>query len=386
MTPSSKTYENVVNQLKATNGVVSVGAFYSRGQNVEPIGTSHTFYVKLKNANDYPILEQFANSTNTKIVKEIPYVPLWYIVEVVNSSQNAVSMSNQFYESNLFADVDPAFMFNFRSNCSNDPFFNSLWGLHNSSNNNNDINICDAWGITEGEGVKVAVLDTGIDLQHPDLSSNIAPISYDCQTDTSPSIIRGDSHGTHVAGTIGAVKDNNLQVVGVAPKSKLVSISHSLSTIVSNISAHLASGIGWAVQNGVDIINNSWGDQGGASFNNLHSSVLEQTITNAIISGRNNKGTIVVFSSGNYGDVMDYPATFDNRIITVGAINPGGTRATFFHPRSSGYGSKLDVVAPGKYILSTVNNGYIDSNNGTSMAAPHVSGVAALILSVNPEL
>ena len=152
--------------------------------------------------------------------------------------------------------------------------------INNSANPAIDINACQAWGITQGNGVKVAVLDTGIDLVHTDLQSNIFNLSYDCQTQTSKSILRPQNswyyHGTHVAGTIGAIKDNNLQVVGVAPQSKLMSISHSLS-LTPNISAELASGISWAYENGADVINNSWGDPS-PNGSNFGSSILENAI------------------------------------------------------------------------------------------------------------
>src|SRR5690606_31690870 len=99
-----------------------------------------------------------------------------------------------------FAAVDPAFIFDFSPECANDPDFGSLWGLHNSSHPGIDINACDAWDITEGNGVNVAVLDQGIYKQHNDLSSNISSLSYDTQSHSSPSVyINGNWHGTHVA-------------------------------------------------------------------------------------------------------------------------------------------------------------------------------------------
>jgi hypothetical protein len=182
-----------------------------------------------------------------------------------------------------------------------------------------------------------------------------------------------------VSGTIGAVKDNNLQVVGVTPQSKLMSISHSMS-LTPNFSAELASGMSWAYQNGADVINNSWGDwdpNGG----NFGSAILENAINNAILLGRNNKGTIVVFATGNENGPLRYPASINSNILAVGAITSIGSRSSF-----SNYGSKLDIVAPGSNILSTLPNNQIGPDSGTSMASPHVAGVCALILSVNPCL
>ncbi|MDG1452148.1 MAG: S8 family serine peptidase [Polaribacter sp.] len=353
-----------------------------RQNNIESITISNIFYVKLKNSTDLNLLQQVANQKNVNIIHQNIFMPLWYKLELNNgNSRSSLEICNEFYETGHFADIDPAFQFDFSNSCSNDDDFGDLWGLNNTTNPDIDINICNAWSITEGNGVNVAVLDQGIHKTHNDLNDNISSLSYDTQNGRSPSIfISGSSHGTHVAGIIGAEKDNNLQVVGVAPKSKIMSISNPLY-VTQSISEELANGINWAVQNGAHIINNSWGDQGGSYYNDLHSAVLEDAITNALNNGRNGLGTILVFASGNRAPAIDYPASFHDDALVVGAISSSGNRTNF-----SGYGNDLDIVAPGKGILSTIQNQGIASLSGTSMAAPHVAGVAALILSVNPNL
>jgi subtilisin family serine protease len=339
--------------------------------------------VKLKNISDFNLLQQVAAQRNVKIEKQVPNMPLWYILSLnPNSSDYSFEISNFFYETGFFEDVDPAFMFDFKPTCTNDTMFGSLWGLNNISNPNIDINACQAWNISQGANVNVAILDQGVDKVHNDLSSNISPTSFNCQTGTSPSGTP-DTHGTHVAGIVGAVRNNNLQVVGVAPQSKLMSISHPL-TLTPNISAELASGISFAWQNGAAAINNSWGDQGGTFFNQLHSTILENSIVNAMTQGRNGKGTLVIFAAGNFGGsgpIMDYPANFHDDIIAVGSITSTGVRSNF-----SGFGPRLDVVAPGSGILSTSPGNNTTTLSGTSMAAPHVTGIVALILAVNPNL
>ena len=382
--PTDLEFLQKINSLKENPNINNVSLYYKRN-NASSIGTSNYFYIKLNDSNDFTTLQQIATQKNVQIVKQVPNMPLWYILSLKKSTiGNSLDLANYLYETGLFADVDPAFMFNFRNNCTNDTDFGSLWGLNNSANPNIDINACQAWNISQGNGVKVAVVDQGIDKNHNDLAGNISNLSYNAQTSTSPSIfIKPNRHGTHVAGTIGAIKDNNLQVVGVAPLSKIMSVSHSLS-LTPNISAELASGISWAYQNGADVINNSWGDQGGQLYNQLHSTILENAITSAMTLGRNNKGTLIVFAAGNYGSsgpIMDYPSNFNDNIISVGSITSIGARSSF-----SGYGAKLDIVAPGSNILSTTPNNGTQSLDGTSMASPHVAGVCALILSANPSL
>ncbi len=382
--PSDLDFFQKINSLKQNPNINNVSLYFNR-TNAPSIGTSKYFYIKLYNENDLATLEKMAIQKNVQIVKQVPNMPLWYILSLNKTTiGGSLDLTNYFYETGLFADVDPAFMFNFRNNCTNDTNFGSLWGLNNSSNVNIDINGCQAWNLSQGNGVKVAVLDQGIDITHNDLAGNISTLSFDTETPGGgPSVFNGDSHGTHVAGTIAAIKDNGLQVVGVAPLSKIMPISHSLY-LTPNISAELASGISWAYINGADVINNSWGDQGGYFYNDLHSAILESAINDALTMGRNNKGTLVVFASGNYGDsgpVMDYPAYFNENITTVGAITSVGARSDF-----SGYGTELDVVAPGSNILSTLPNNQTGPNSGTSMASPHAAGVCALILSANPSL
>lgn len=382
--PKEVEYYQKINALRQVKNVTHVAQYFERGHDAKPIGLSNTFYVKLKGEGNTESLNEVVKAKNLSIVKQVPYMPEWYILSInAGSTDNVLDVTNYIMETGNFADIDPAFMFNFERTCTNDTNFGSLWGLDNSSNPAIDINACQAWTITQGLGSKAAILDQGIDISHNDLDTNILGPGYNAPTGTSPSIFGGASHGTHVAGTVGAIKDNNLQVVGVSPKSKILPISHPL-TLTPTISAELASGMSWAWQNNADVINNSWGDQGGAYYSQLQSAILENAILNALTLGRNGLGTLVVFAAGNYGTsgaVMDYPGTYHNDITTVGSITSSGARSSF-----SGYGTKLDVVAPGSNILSTLPGNNIGSMNGTSMASPHVTGTIALILSINPCL
>jgi len=376
-TPSVLEYTNIINDLKQNGQIKYALPFFENG-NAPPIGTSDIFYVKLKQIEDTTLLRNLAIQQNVQIIKQVLYMPLWYVLSIQNSSfTNSLEVTNYFYETGYFEDIDPAFMFNFEPSCSNDPEFYQLWGLQNTSNPGIDINVCDAWAITRGAGINVAVVDNIIDKTHRDLANNMHSLHFDLYGG-----IGGSRHGTLVTGVIAAVKDNHLDVVGVAPESKIMGVSH---TFGGNVYMHmeLASGISWAWQNGADVINNSWYDpQGGIH----HGAILEDAIIDAMTRGRGGKGCVVVFAAGNNGTHhLYYPGNFHDDILTVGAISNDGTRGVFYHG-SSNYGKKLDVVAPGVGILSTDYNNGLHSNSGTSLAAPHVSGIAALILSVNPEL
>lgn len=353
------------------NSEISVAPVF--GSEDSPLATSEYFYVKVKNEGNSVDLRAIADENSVEIVDTVPYMPGWYILKAPNTS-NGLLMSNTFYETGLFADVDPAFMFDFRSStCTSEPSEGNQWGL-------NKINMCDAWDITKGNSnITVAVLDQGIDKNHKEFASNYSSLSYDVMNRSVPSVVRGE-HGTHVGGIIGA-NHNGIQIAGVAPNTTLLSISHDLY-ISPTFSQELASGFGYARVNGASIINNSWGDQGGRLHEDMHSAILEDAIRTAIETGRNGKGMIVIFASGNWNSPnVDYPGSCNSDILVVGSINSLEKRSSF-----SSYGNCLDIMAPGENILSTLPNNSIGYMSGTSMAAPHVAGIAALILSVNPSL
>lgn len=338
------------------------------------IGLSDYIYVKLQSTGDFHVLEAQAAKYDLTIVEQNKYMPLWYTLRCSESTKySSLEVANRMFETELFASSVADLMTHDDIECTNDPNFNQLWGLSNTSDPTADVNACDAWTITEGSGVNVAVLDQGIELTHIDLAANVSPLSYDTESNTSPSQIFGD-HGTHCAGTVGAVGDNNTQVVGIAPECTLVSISNSLAG-TPNSRQKRADGFNWAVLNGVDVVSNSWGS--GVQYQ-----IIDDAIDNALTNGRGGLGCIVVFSAGNNnGSPVSYPANALPGILAVGSITSTGARSSF-----SNIGTDLDVVAPGSSILSTVLSNGTGFKSGTSMACPHVAGLAALILSVNPCL
>ncbi|MGF1735083.1 S8 family peptidase [Photobacterium satsumensis] len=215
------------------------------------------------------------------------------------------------------------------------------------------------WGITKGEGVKVAVLDTGIDIDHPDLKSAIKD-SVDL---TGDGIEDTNGHGTHCAGIIGA-RLNNIGFVGVAPKSELL-IAKVLNNNGQGANSWVTKGIYWAVENGADIISMSLG--GPTSDPDLYKAIQYALY----------HGVFIICAAGNEGglgqNTIGYPARYGG-VITVASHDINGNPSGF-----SSQGGEVDVMAPGSRIWSTYINGGYKELSGTSMATPFVAGLAALI-------
>jgi len=257
---SASQYENKVTDIKQSRDNLIVSPFFTN-QRGEKIGLSNFFYVKLKSLNDTVILKQQASSYNAVVVSQDTFMPLWFVLSVTsNSANNTLELSNIFYESGLFQYVEPDFIIENIFACANDTYFANQWGLNNTGQyggkSGTDIKACNAWQISTGSNIVVAVFDQGIELNHPDLVANIFPQSFDTQNGTSPSIVRGD-HGTACAGIIGAKQNNNLGISGVSPNCWLMSISNGLNSASTLAKQQLASGINWAWKHGADVISNS---------------------------------------------------------------------------------------------------------------------------------
>ena len=273
----------------------------------------------------------------------------------------------------------------------NDPSFPNQWGL-------TKINCPAAWDRTTGSAsVVVAVIDTGIDLDHPELAALLVP-GWD-MVDLGPSPIppagfhfEGDfmgrdndpqdevGHGTHVAGTIACASNNATGVAGVTWNCRLMPVK-VLTRMVNNANpadvrgvgsaADIAAGIRYAVDHGARVLNLSLGGT-------VDTMVERDAIAYAIA-----QGAVVVAAMGNafqQGNPTSFPGAYPD-VVAVGAINQTDQRAFF-----SQTGPHIDVAAPGVGVLSTVWDNGFATMSGTSMASPHVAGVAALILSCNSSL
>lgn len=267
-----------------------------------------------------------------------------------------------------------------------DPDFLRLWGLRNTGQTVNgtagtagaDCRVTQAWEVTRGaQNVIVAVIDTGADLDHPDLADNLFPRGsedWDFADGDDPVPNDSDVHGTHVAGTAAAV-ENTTGIVGVAPRCRIMPLRVDLTAgmnqnradAINYVADQAASNIGHRY-----VVNCSWrmsGDHAG--------------VHNAIIRAVNNN-VVVVFAAGNDNRNTDavprFPAVYPE-VISVAATDQRDLKAAF-----SNFGRNVDVAAPGVNIWSSIPNDTHRFLDGTSMAAPHVAGLAALIWSMNPTL
>ena len=363
--------------------------------------------VKLKSGVPKEKLRALNRSKDARIKKSIPDTK----VNVVDlpSDLSVEQAVGQYKKSPAVEYAEPDYILK-PTKTPNDPKYTSLYGLNNTGQtggtSNADINAPEAWDATTGSASTiVGVIDTGVDISHPDLRNNIWTNPGESGTDAlgrnkatngvdddnngyvddvhgwdflhnNNSVYDsgdGDDHGTHVSGTIAAQGNNGIGVTGVNWRARIMPLKFIGPT--GGYTSDAEAAIHYAIDNGAKITNNSWGGGG-------YSQSLKDAITAA-----QNAGVLFVAAAGNNGTNNDaspsYPASFDNaNIVSVAATDDKDALASF-----SNYGStSVDLGAPGVGILSTLPGNTYGSYSGTSMASPHVAGVAALLKSADPSL
>lgn len=283
----------------------------------------------------------------------------------VESNPELQSVMEKYKRKSNVEFVQPNYVY--KASVLNDTYSGYQWGL-------SSVQAPAAWNLdpSMGEGVKIAILDTGIDIDHEDLSSNIIG-GFNALGGTSYDDDNG--HGTHVAGIIAAVPENGKGIAGIAGHASLLAVK-VLNKDGSGTSESIYKGIKWAVDNGAEILNLSLGSD------------QPDPLIKTALDYAYEKGCVIVAAAGNeYSSSVSYPAAYDE-VIAVSALNEANGLADF-----SNIGPEIDVAAPGVNIVSTLpnHNTTIGYNNygimsGTSMAAPFVTGLAALVKAKNPGL
>lgn len=359
------------------------------------------YVVKLKPQVQKMSLKSLGDELGSYVKSQIPGQNIVVIKRpVFELQENVIKFIGQNSSVEL---VEPNYIYRINKSA-NDPLFDKLWGMKNTGAADSsgqtgvegvDINVEKAWDIQTGsDSVVVAVIDTGVDYNNADLKENIW--TNEAELNGKPGVDddkngfvddihgynfvkkNGDpmddhGHGTHCSGTIGARGNDGKGIVGVAWNVKIMGIKF-LSAEGSGTLEDALKAIDYATLMGAKVMSNSWGGGG-----------FSQTLKEAI--ERSHKaGALFVAAAGNETNNNDsyptYPATYDvPNVLAVAAVDNRGRLASF-----SNYGRKsVHVGAPGVRIFSSTTSGY-ESWSGTSMATPHVSGVAALLAANEPNL
>jgi len=376
-----KTEENADRDLIPIDSDYIPGEIILKFEEDAPVHFSKSFEQSLiTNIDSINVLNQKYNILSSeKLYKEdtTAHLSKTYKIKIQNNADIKRAIKEYNNDPNIEY-AEPNYIYSLQLIPNDDYFFNQ-WALN--QNNDCDIDAPEAWDIAQGnENIIVAVIDTGIDLNHPDLKANIVQ-GKNC---VNPLLPPKDEfgHGTHCAGIISAVTNNNEGIAGISWNCKIMPIKTYIDLLGGILIEAIATGIIWAVDNGADVISMSLG---GTS--------PSRTVQDAI-EYADSKGVVLVAAAGNDGNNrINYPAGHDS-VISVVATDSFDKIADF-----SNYGDWVDIAAPGVGIYSTLPTYHVRMNDndygykqnydycsGTSMACPYVAGLAALLLSKNPDL
>ncbi|MFK7799710.1 MAG: S8 family peptidase [Aureispira sp.] len=416
--PNAAAYYQLKENLEQEAAIEYVGEYF-KNYKEQCQGILNQVLVQLKDASDYYLLEALAADYQATAIVPHRMHHLYELHLDKHSGISVVDLAIKMHQSKQFVYAEPNYLLN-PIVATNDPLYARQWAINNtgatiqySGTVDADMDVDDAWAITTGAPfIKIAVMDSGVDTLHPDLMPNLLP-GYSANGDGSKGYptftYNSDGHGTCCAGIIAAKGDNNIGTAGVAYDCKIVPVKlfvyQNIPTIgvtAYSTAAWMADGITWAWQSGkADILSNSWGLVD--NFIPLlpgpgDTSTVNMAVVQAYANGRNGKGSLLFFSSGNDGPDPPIWPSREPAAIAVNATSMCDERKVSGscdgESWEGNWGVNLELGAPGVKVATTDavgNNGYNSGDNaltfnGTSAACPNAAGVMALILSVDSNL
>jgi len=375
--------KHILKKVKTSRALGTNSEYSFQTELGETITVNRGIIVAFSDKSIRKVIEQ---KYNLYFVKTLTDEMFLYRIKDVSKT---VETANLIYEEDGVEFCHPDFQRTKKNRAiTNDPYAGNSWHLLDTRyRDGGDVNIEQAWRYTKGAGVKVAIYDKGIDLDHPDLRENI--FAFKNYNDPDSDIPYSDNdtqwHGTACAGILSA-RENRVGSVGIAPLSSLYAVGYSENNISKDIEAYM-----WMMDENVSVINNSWGSY---SALDAYTAIFKLLAT----KGRDNKGIILIFAAGNNSENLDEQGINDESespyVFSVAASTRQNSIASY-----SNYGKAVDFTAPGgssggSGIFTTDARGSIGYNGGdynqnfigTSAAAPIVSGTVALMIAANPKL
>jgi subtilisin family serine protease len=415
---NAQEYYQTIKDLKQNASIQYVGEYFKSDKN-NHLGMLNQVLVQLKDAADYHLLKAIAKEH--KITSIVPHrmKGLYALHLDKNSTLSTIDLAIKLHQSKRFKYAEPNYLMN-PIVTTIDPWYGRQWAISNtgaviqySGTADADMDVDDAWTITTGAPyIRIAIIDSGVDTLHPDLMPNLVS-GYSANGDNSkgyPSFnYDNDGHGTCCAGIAAAKGNNNIGITGVAYNCKIIPIKvftyqnvPGLGVTAYSTAAWMADAITWAWQTGqADVMSNSWGL--GDQFIPLlpgpgDTSTVNAAIIQAYANGRNGKGSLLFFSSGNDGPDPPIWPSREPDAIAINATSMCDERkvngSCDGESWEGNWGTNLELGAPGVKITTTDalgSNGYDNGDyeytfNGTSAACPNAAAVMALILSVDSSL
>ena len=402
---TSSDFRNLINILNRRHEVLNASPVFKvqdgKGNPNTLIGVEKEIIAQFKASVSDNEIDSYLNNKGMQIIQEFDLSGGKSYLIKIPDGEYSIDYANELYISGLVNYSEPNLFFtNLLNIIPNDPLFSQQWSHRNTGNNipggitgtaGCDMRTDSAWIISMGSpNVIVSIVDTGIDTLHEDLSSRIINgLSIDTYNNL-PYAWDDQNHGTACAGIVAATGNNNLGVIGVAPMSRLFGVKIFNSAGNTNSTA-IINGMIAAWQRGSWVSSNSWG--GGSPI-----SAADNAILDGVNLGRNGKGVLWSFATGNGNSALSWPSTNTN-VLSVGGLSPCNQRKSTTSCDNetwwgANYGTGLEIVAPAVKIYTTDRSGtpgyttgnYVPDFNGTSSATPNASGVAALILAVDSSL